>query len=63
MYPLKFFSGVARGEQRGATLYHCELERLILMSSLLHRWTGKVLCHSEKIETAVSTDLTSAGTV
>ena len=29
------------------------------MSSLLHRWTGKVLCHSEIIETAISTDLTS----
>jgi len=29
------------------------------MSLLLHRWTGKVLCHSEIIETAISTDLTS----
>ena len=36
----------------------CKMERLILMSSLLHRWTGKVLCHSEIIETAISTDLT-----
>ena len=46
-----------------SSLYHCEMERLILMSSLLHHWTGKVLCHSEIIETAVLTDLTSAGTV
>jgi len=29
------------------------------MNSLLHHWTGKVLCHSEIIETAISTDLTS----
>ena len=42
-----------------SSLYHCKMERLILMSSLLHRWTGKVLCHSEIIETAISTDLTS----
>jgi len=31
------------------------------MSSLLHRWTGKVLCHSEIIETAISTDLLTSG--
>ena len=41
-----------------SSLYHCKMERLILMISLLHRWTGKVLCHSEIIETAISTDLT-----
>jgi len=38
-----------------SSLYHYKMERSILM---LRRWTGKVLCHSEIIETAVLTDLT-----
>ena len=42
-----------------SSLYYCEMERLILLSSLLHRWTAKVLCHSEISETAILTDLTS----